>query len=51
MKRTMTKDEILAKIVDIDVQLSNNRFDRKLSPEQYAKLRVKRDNLEKKLYK
>ena len=51
MKRTITKEEIIAKIVEIDVQLSNNRFDRKLTPEQYAKLRVKRDNLEKKLYK
>ena len=51
MKRTITKEEIIAKIVEIDVQLSNNRFDRKLTPEQFAKLRVKRDNLEKKLYK
>ena len=51
MKRTMTKEEIIKKIVEIDVQLSNNRFDRKLTPEQCAKLHAKRDRLEKKLYK
>lgn len=47
----MTKVEIIAKIATIDVELSNNRFERTLTPEQAAKLRSKRDRLEKKLYK
>lgn len=47
----MTAKEIIAKIAAIDTQLSQNRFEGNLSPEQAAKLRSKRDRLERKLYK
>lgn len=47
----MTKDSIIKQIVDIDVRLSNDLYDRKMTIEQRARLRAKRDRLERKLYK
>lgn len=47
----MEKREIIKKIAEIDATLSENRFNRTLTPEQAQKLRIKRDRLEKKLYK
>lgn len=47
----MTKDEIIKKLASIDAELSNNRFDHHLTAENAAKLRAKRERLEKKLYK
>lgn len=47
----MTTTEITRKIAGIDAQLCSDLYERKLTPEQRAKLRIKRDNLEKKLYK
>lgn len=44
-------NEIIKKIAAIDAQLSNDLYERKMTPEQRAKLRAKRDRLEKKLYK
>lgn len=47
----MKKIESIKKIADIDAQLSNQKFNRTMSAEQLYKLHIKRDNLEKKLYK
>lgn len=47
----MTKNDIIKQIVDIDVRLSNDLQERKMTIEQRAKLRAKRDHLERKLYK
>ena len=47
----MTKNDIIKQIVDIDVRLSNDLYDRKMTIEQRAQLRAKRDRLERKLYK
>lgn len=47
----MEKNAIIKQIVEIDVRLSNDLLDRKMTVEQRAKLRAKRDRLEKKLYK
>lgn len=47
----MTKNDIIKQIVDIDVRLSNDLQDRKMTVEQRARLRDKRDRLERKLYK
>ena len=46
-----TKEQIIKKIVDIDVELSNNRFDHHLTPEESQKLRIRRERLERQLYK
>lgn len=51
MKKTMNKNDIIAKIAGIDATISENRFNRTLTPEQVAKLRSKRDRLEKMLYR
>ena len=47
----MNKQEIIKQIVDIDVRLSQDLTTRKLTVEQRARLRAKRDRLERKLYK
>lgn len=47
----MTKSDIIKQIVDTDVRLSNDLYDRKMTLEQRARLRAKRDRLERKLYK
>ena len=47
----MTKNDIIKQIVDIDVRLSNDLYDRKMTTEQRARLRAKRDRLARKLYK
>lgn len=47
----MSKQEIIKQIVDIDVRLSQDLTNRKLTAEQRARLRAKRDRLERKLYK
>ena len=47
----MNKNDIIKQIVDIDVRLSNDLYDRKMTPEQRARLRAKRERLERKLYK
>lgn len=47
----MDKKAIISQIVDIDVRLSNDLYDRKMTVEQRARLRAKRDRLERKLYK
>lgn len=52
MKKTMSKEEIIKKIVDIDAELFRSReVDHHLNAEQYARLRSRRDALERKLYK
>ena len=47
----MTKIEIIKKIASIDATLSEQRFNRTMTEEQYRKLTNKRNNLEKRLYK
>lgn len=47
----MNKREIIRKLAEIDSMISENRFNRTLTAERVRKLRNKRDNLEKKLYK
>lgn len=47
----MNKQEIIKQIVDIDVRLSQDLTTRELTVEQRARLRAKRDRLERKLYK
>ena len=47
----MSKDTIIQKIVDIDVRLSNDLYNRQMTLEQRAKLRAKRERLERQLYK
>ena len=51
MKNKMSKEQIIKKIVDIDVELRKNWDDHHLTPEKAAKLRAKRERLEKNLYK
>lgn len=47
----MDRKAIISQIVDIDVRLNNDLYDRKMTAEQRAHLRAKRDRLERKLYK
>ena len=51
MKKAMDKSEIIKKIVEIDVKLSNERYERTMTEEQLRKLRNKRNSLERRLYK
>lgn len=50
-KNTTSKEEIIRKIVDIDCELLKNREEHHLTPEAACSLRMKRERLEKILYK
>ena len=47
----MNKIELIKKIAAIDAELSNQRFNRTMTADQMRKLRIRRESLEKKLYK
>jgi hypothetical protein len=49
--KAMSKDDLIKKIVDIDFRLNKDLQERKMTPEQRARLHAKRDSLERKLYK
>ena len=52
MKKPISKEAIIKKIVDIDVTLRKNRDEEQfLTPKQAALLRIRRDKLERQLYK
>lgn len=47
----MTRTDIIKKLAEIDAELCRNRYDHHLTAENAQRLRLKRERLEKRLYK